>query len=47
MMLGSRQGGRLTLVHGHAESSICSGREMIHLIARKNYSDEFRRQAVD
>ena len=45
--LANELGRGLTLVLGHAESSICWGSEMIEIMARKNYSEEFRRRAVD
>ena len=37
----------MTLDLGHVESSRAGGSEMIRIMARKSYSDEFRRQAVD
>ena len=37
----------MTLDRGHADSSTVLGEAGIHDIARKNYTDEVRRRAVD
>lgn len=45
---GVRLGGALTPSLGHARiQHLCWESETIHVMARKSYTDEFRRQAVD